>query len=622
MFIEKLSIKSLTIGSLGLLGVAAIGLSIGAATLFKQSATSEENRVLARIIEVTSGQAIDRLFTQGKEMGDATQKTEEFRTAVREIDTPENKELVISMLNDQFAQRYVTSGILNLHKLRVFDLEFHLIAESSEGITGLEGNLNDAILKHAQPRQGGDRLKALTALWMSSKGPMYSILVPVGGMRLLGYLEVVTDPMYNLRDVTKMLRAPITISSAKGEEDFKSENWPKALDKNKLVVEYFVKTEDGEPAVKVSAIENIEAFNGSFFKTQMITVGAFVVIILVGVVGAVLVLNSYVFRPLKDLMTNMSLVEKGNLTVQVVPAGLCETKTLGSNLKALVASLGSQVAQIHAHAGHLAGAAEELSIVTGETNLGMQEQQKETDQIATAINEMSATVHEVAKNAEAAADAARKADGEVATGKSVVSRTIDEIDALAKDIEKSMEVIHKLESESENIGSVMDVIRGIAEQTNLLALNAAIEAARAGEQGRGFAVVADEVRVLASRTQQSTQEIQEMIERLQSGAAAAVKAMGENQSRAQSTVQNAAHTGSSLEAIAHSVININEMNTQIASAAEEQSAVAEEINKSINNISKIASHSAESSTQVAKSSESLAQLATDLQKVVSQFTIN
>lgn len=622
MFIEKLSIKSLTIGSLGLLGVAAIGLSIGAATLFKQSATVEEHRVLARIIEVSSGQAIERLAAQGKEMGDSTQKTDEFRTAVREIDTPENKDIVISMLNDQFAQRYVTSGILNLHKLRIFDLDFRLIAESSTGITGLEGELHENILKFAKPRQGGDRLKSLNALWVSSKGPMFSILVPVGGMRLLGYLEVVTDPMHNLRDVAKMLRAPITIANASGEENFRSENWPKALDKDKLVVDYFVKTDDGKSAVKISAIENIGAFNSSFFKTQLITVGAFVVIILIGVIAAVFVLNSYVFRPLKDLMTNMSLVEQGNLTVQVEPAGLCETKTLGSNLKALVTSLGSQVAQIHAHAGHLAGAAEELSIVTGETNMGMQEQQKETDQIATAINEMSATVHEVAKNAEAAADAARKADGEVATGKSVVTRTIDEIDALAKDIEKSMEVIHKLESESENIGSVMDVIRGIAEQTNLLALNAAIEAARAGEQGRGFAVVADEVRVLASRTQQSTQEIQEMIERLQSGAAAAVKAMGENQSRAQSTVQNAAHTGSSLEAIAQSVININEMNTQIASAAEEQSAVAEEINKSISNISKIASSSANSSTQVAKSSESLAQLATDLQKVVSQFTIN
>lgn len=622
MFIEKLSIKSLTIGSLGLLGVAAIGLSIGAATLFKQSATVEEHRVLARIIEVSSGQAIERLAAQGKEMGDSTQKTDEFRTAVREIDTPENKDIVISMLNDQFAQRYVTSGILNLHKLRIFDLDFRLIAESSTGITGLEGELHENILKFAKPRQGGDRLKSLNALWVSSKGPMFSILVPVGGMRLLGYLEVVTDPMHNLRDVAKMLRAPITIANASGEENFRSENWPKALDKDKLVVDYFVKTDDGKSAVKISAIENIGAFNSSFFKTQLITVGAFVVIILIGVIAAVFVLNSYVFRPLKDLMTNMSLVEQGNLTVQVEPAGLCETKTLGSNLKALVTSLGSQVAQIHAHAGHLAGAAEELSIVTGETNMGMQEQQKETDQIATAINEMSATVHEVAKNAEAAADAARKADGEVATGKSVVTRTIDEIDALAKDIEKSMEVIHKLESESENIGSVMDVIRGIAEQTNLLALNAAIEAARAGEQGRGFAVVADEVRVLASRTQQSTQEIQEMIERLQSGAAAAVKAMGENQSRAQSTVQNAAHTGSSLEAIAQSVININEMNTQIASAAEEQSAVAEEINKSISNISKIASNSANSSTQVAKSSESLAQLATDLQKVVSQFTIN
>jgi methyl-accepting chemotaxis protein len=295
---------------------------------------------------------------------------------------------------------------------------------------------------------------------------------------------------------------------------------------------------------------------------------------------------------------------------------------MGSSLKSLVESLGTQVAQIHAHAGHLSGAAEELSIVTGQTNDGVQEQQKDTDQVATAINEMSATVQEVAKNAESAAEAARHADDETRNGQQVVSQTMSEIDTLAREIERATAVIHKLESDSENIGSVMDVIRGIAEQTNLLALNAAIEAARAGEQGRGFAVVADEVRVLASRTQESTQEIQEMIERLQSGASEAVNAMNESQAKAQGTVEQAAKAGTSLETIAKSVSNINEMNTQIASASEEQSAVAEQINSSIVNISKIAVKTSEGAQSTAKASESLKELATNLQQVVSAFKLH
>lgn len=212
-------------------------------------------------------------------------------------------------------------------------------------------------------------------------------------------------------------------------------------------------------------------------------------------------------------------------------------------------------------------------------------QKEEVDKVATAMNEMSATVHEVARNATEAAEAAQQADAETRTGKSVVSQAIEAIDLLASEVESAAQVIHKLEQDSDEIGAVLDVIRGIAEQTNLLALNAAIEAARAGEQGRGFAVVADEVRTLAQRTQQSTQEIQNMIERLQSGSQDAVKAMEQGKNRAQAGVTQAAEAGTSLETIAAAVSTISDMNTQIATAAEEQSVVAEEINLNINSIS-------------------------------------
>jgi len=474
----------------------------------------------------------------------------------------------------------------------------------------------------AKIREGGDRYKVLSEIWISDKGTQYSTIVPVGGLRLMGYMEVVTDASHNLQQIATMLKAPLRITTTNIADPYKSENWPDEIDSDTLVVPFSMLDNQGQEAINIEVLQNLKSFNESFMNTQMITVGGMILAIVVGVFLTVLLLTKNLFAPMAKLIDHMDQVQRGNLTTEVKPDGLAEIHRMGTSLKALVDSLGGQVAQIHAHAGHLSGAAEELSIVTGQTNEGVQEQQKETDQVATAINEMSATVQEVARNAESAAEAARNADSETRVGQQVVSQTMTEIDKLAHEIERATSVIHKLESDSENIGSVMDVIRGIAEQTNLLALNAAIEAARAGEQGRGFAVVADEVRVLASRTQESTQEIQEMIERLQSGASEAVTAMNESQEKAQETVEQAAKAGTSLETIATSVSNINDMNTQIAGAAEEQSAVAEEINNSIVNISKIAVSTAEGANSTARSSESLKELATNLQQVVAQFKIN
>jgi len=190
---------------------------------------------------------------------------------------------------------------------------------------------------------------------------------------------------------------------------------------------------------------------------------------------------------------------------------------------------------------------------------------------------------------------------------------------LASEVENAADVIDKLRQDSENIGTVLDVIKGIAEQTNLLALNAAIEAARAGEQGRGFAVVADEVRTLASRTQESTQEIQEMIERLQSRSSDAVNVMEQGRSRAEKTVDQAAMAGDSLDAITNSVASINEMNTLIAAASEEQSSVSEEINRNVVNINSLADDSVQGAQQTTSESEALAALAQRLQDLVSQF---
>jgi methyl-accepting chemotaxis protein len=269
----------------------------------------------------------------------------------------------------------------------------------------------------------------------------------------------------------------------------------------------------------------------------------------------------------------------------------------------------------------LASAAEETSAVTTQTNAGISQQLSETSQVATAMNEMSATVQDVARNAVEAATAAKDADVTFDEGKKVVDRVISAIGELAGEVESAANVIQQLEEESRNIGSVLDVIKSIAEQTNLLALNAAIEAARAGEQGRGFAVVADEVRTLAGRTQESTQEIEEMISRLQSGTDNAVKVMESGKEITQVGVDQAAAAGEALQTINAAVEQISGMNTQIASAAEEQSAVAEEINRSIVSINEVAEQSSIGAQQTAAASDDLAKLAEQLKALVERFKV-
>lgn len=268
----------------------------------------------------------------------------------------------------------------------------------------------------------------------------------------------------------------------------------------------------------------------------------------------------------------------------------------------------------------LAASADQLSSNGNEALQDMERQQEETSQVATAMNEMTATVHEVAKNTSEAANAAEMSDERTQAGKELVIKTRTTIHNLAGEVERSAQVIEQLKGDSEKISSIMEVIGSIAEQTNLLALNAAIEAARAGEQGRGFAVVADEVRTLAQRTQESTTDIRDMIENLQSGIGDAVEVMARGRDQAGTAVTQADETGVALDAISDAVATIHQMNIQIATAAEEQNAVAEEMNRNVVSINDLSEHSTKAARDVADSGSNLAEMAKKLKMLVTQFS--
>ena len=336
----------------------------------------------------------------------------------------------------------------------------------------------------------------------------------------------------------------------------------------------------------------------------------------------IIMLSRSILRSVSSLHTHIVNAEMNNdLKVRNDATGKDEIAQAAQAFNRMLDKFRSIIADLSTSTHQLMSSVDSVNEATEKTVSGVERQQGETQQAASAINQMSATVEEVARYAADASAAARNADEQSATGSAVVNSTIQVIGALANEVRQAADVIHDLENHSVNIGTVLDVIRDIAEQTNLLALNAAIEAARAGEQGRGFAVVADEVRTLAQRTQVSTQEIQSMIEKLQSGAQRAVVVMQSGQQQAEQSVEQAGKAGDSLKAITVAVSQISEMNLQIASAAEEQTSVADEINRNMVNINDVAVHNSDRSRQIATASQDLFGISVKLQEMVAQFKI-
>ncbi|WP_371316715.1 methyl-accepting chemotaxis protein [Pseudomonas gingeri] len=284
-------------------------------------------------------------------------------------------------------------------------------------------------------------------------------------------------------------------------------------------------------------------------------------------------------------------------------------------------NLRKTIEQISGSATQLASAAEELSAVTEEASRGLQQQNNEIEQAATAVNEMTSAVEEVARNAVSTSEASQQSNQAAREGRDRVVETVGAIQAMTQDVQSTSVLVEGLAAQGREIGQVLDVIRAIAEQTNLLALNAAIEAARAGEAGRGFAVVADEVRALAHRTQQSTKEIEQMVAGIQNGTGQAVQSMQQSNQRTQTTLELARAAGVALEQITHSINLINERNLVIASASEEQAQVSREVDRNLVNIRDLASQSAAGANQTSAATHELSRLAVDLNTMVARFVI-
>ncbi|MBP5117371.1 methyl-accepting chemotaxis protein [Pseudomonas protegens] len=325
--------------------------------------------------------------------------------------------------------------------------------------------------------------------------------------------------------------------------------------------------------------------------------------------------------PIANALRAAEEIAEGNLTRPITVDGSDEAGRLLQAMVTMQEKLRDTLQSISGSAHQLASAAEELNSVTEEGARGLTQQNNEIEQAATAVNEMTSAVEEVARNAVSTSEASKSATTSAGDGRDLVRETVSAIERMSSDVQGTASLIGDLANESRDIGKVLDVIRGLADQTNLLALNAAIEAARAGEAGRGFAVVADEVRALAHRTQQSTSEIERMIGSIQSGTEHAVDSMRNSTERAESTLSIARGAGQSLDTINSAISEINERNLVIASAAEEQAQVAREVDRNLVNIRDLSVQSTTGANQTQAASSELSRLAVDLSNLVTRFKL-
>lgn len=332
-------------------------------------------------------------------------------------------------------------------------------------------------------------------------------------------------------------------------------------------------------------------------------------------------LTNSITQPIANALSAAEQIAEGNLTRPITVDGEDEAGRLLLAMSKMQEKLRDTLQRISGSATQLASAAEELNSVTDESARGLTRQNNEIEQAATAVNEMTSAVEEVARNAVSTSEASKNATTSAGDGRDLVQETVSAIERMSADVQSTATLIGDLANESRDIGKVLDVIRGLADQTNLLALNAAIEAARAGEAGRGFAVVADEVRALAHRTQQSTSEIERMIGSIQSGTGHAVDSMRNSTERAESTLNIARGAGMSLDTINSAIVEINERNLVIASAAEEQAQVAREVDRNLVNIRDLSVQSATGANQTSAASSELSRLAVDLNTLVGRFSL-
>jgi len=618
--IEKISIKTLIWGVITIFAVLTlIGVTV-ITTWYKEQAFESKSQVSSRFIDFTTKQAVKDLSETANQLGRELARDRDLRQLFITSLTDKTASSELSNeLNGSFKRRFHTSGLINIEKIRVFDTNFNLIASSSKG-ADFPNYINENLKTLLLTRKGADRLKMHDYFWGSGSDVHYSVVFPLGGLRVKGFGEIVVEPTHNLKNIEQQLDSPIIIQSISGNPLFKSASWPSDLT-NFIVASYDQVNKSNEAVIVIKS-----AFDNSNLVEEMGTTRNTILLFYV-VLGGLFVLFSAMFlkkalfTPMDNMVQGMEAVANGELATEIKTYGVKEAHVLSNNLRLLVEKLAANITIIKNNADRLLSSSNHLLESTEQTQKGSLEQQNQTVLVATAMEEMNATVSDVANSTAQASTSAQESLDKCYQGKLGVENVVSTVHKLSSDILESETKIQKLSEETQDISSILDVISGISDQTNLLALNAAIEAARAGEAGRGFAVVADEVRTLANSTNEAANDIRNRVEQLQQGANSAVESMNESRQSSDKAVLESEETGLAIGLVADSLSFMSDTSMQIATAAEEQSAVVSEINQNVVKIKDISDDNHDQADINALQSKELVAIAQTLKESVKYFKL-
>ena len=609
-----------------ILGVLAACIAVFEDFAFRDAATTAQIRTLSRSVGISSDEILRQTVTELSGIAAGAQRDRGFKKAIKKLakkkDIEKNKKIAVELLDDQFNQKFVTTGIIDLKKIRVYDKKFNFIVESNNGVKDGIKQLPASLLERAKPREKAERLKTLSAVWHGEEGAMLSVLAPIGGLRLVAYMEVVVNPVHNLKKIEAMMGLPVSISQTNGDVSFESESWAERVSDTTLAVEYKLKGMEDKAVLNIRILEELREMYEDMARTEYLVAGVFFVVFGLGLVVALLSLKYAVFRPIENLIKNLNSIAEGNMQVDTSSNSIIsEIHSIGSATKQMVNNLNVKMLQIREIGGSLSNFSNDLSNQASGAAKNANQQRGDVDQLSEATNMLVNSITEVEQNSKITAESSKDADERTKIGTGVVKDAENSIRSVSQEVENASDAMNKLQDDVSNVETILSTIQTIAEQTNLLALNAAIEAARAGENGRGFAVVADEVRQLANRTQEATKEVNSVLTELVNGAKSAAEAMEVGQDKVGDSVKLANEAKSSLADIAEHVSKITEMNIEIAKSANQQSSVSEENNIRLTSIKNLSNQVADDASTLTQRSSELSNMAQKLDRLVDSFKL-
>jgi len=620
---KGISLKTFIVLFLIICGACAIVIAYFVGIKLEKTAEESLETTQKEVVAVSAREILRNLESKLRRLAMDTQKTTNFHIYLKSLldkhEFENAQENMATLLNDEFYQGWVTSGVIDLVKIRVYDLNFNLLAESTEK-SDLPA-FPEILLKHAKSRKKTKRLESISDYWNYQHAPLISMINPAGGLIPKAYVEVVANLSYSLRNLEYTTGQLTRIVSINDEILFASSSL-KNDDKELQPIRYELNGLSGKPVVFIEQL-----ISKAYLYSGLTDAAKFSFLLLIGLISiatalALIIAHKFLLTPINELQMRIQKMSTGDIEVETSPVFIIkEFKELDQSMIELVAFFNKKIFMIWDTGKQLSISAKSLSESAQLAVDSLRAQQQDVSNVTEQTKELMTMAQDVTEHAKNASNSTSSAKQQADEGGGLVQMANQSTEKLTVDVNQSAEQILVLHQDTKNATAILDEIQNISDQTNLLALNAAIEAARAGEQGRGFAVVADEVRSLAGRTHEATENVRKVLNTLMEGINEIVNVMQASQSQSSDTTQNVTKLGQSLQDISNKVSNINEMNESISTSAQEQTDLTVKIGSDLKNITDMANTVSDAALKVTSSCGDLAQMAIQLESLVNAFSM-